>query len=124
MDCALAFEGRVVLKSSGHPVVGAEVVVLGTNVTQITGADGAFTWEPTPVTPFEVLVVLPGGRYMRPFTVVAIPADGPVVIEVEPIAEESVIVTAGAAPTIEATPANGGTIVPKAGHRVPPAAST
>ncbi len=110
---ASAFEGRVVLKTSGKPVVGAEVVVLGTNVTQITGEGGVFTWEPTPVPPFEVLVVLPGGRYMRPFTVAAIPAEGPVSIEVEPIAEESVIVTAGAAPTIEATPGNGTTIVPK-----------
>ncbi len=110
---ASAFEGRVVLKKSGRPVVGAEVVVLGTNVTQITGEGGVFTWEPTPVAPFEVLVVLPGGRYMRPFTVAAIPAEGPVSIEVEPIVEESVIVTAGAAPTIEATPGNGTTIVPK-----------
>src|SRR5262245_19788150 len=109
-----AFEARVIFKASGDPVEGAEVTVLTSNVTQITAADGTFKWEPTPVPPFEVLVVLPGGRYMRPFTVVAIPEDGPVVIEVEPIAEESVIVTAGAAPTIEATPANGTTIVPKA----------
>ena len=109
-----AFEAKVVFKASGDPVSGAEVTVLTSNVTQITTADGTFRWEPTPVLPFEVLVVLPGGRYMRPFTVDAIPTDGPVVIEVEPIAEESVIVTAGAAPQIEATPANGTTIVPKA----------
>jgi outer membrane receptor protein involved in Fe transport len=108
-----AFEGRVVLKSSGDPIVGAEVAVLGANVTQVTGSNGNFNWEPTPVAPFEVLVVLPGGRYMRPVTVVSIPADGPVVIAVEPLVEESVIVTAGAAPTIESTPASGTTIVPK-----------
>jgi hemoglobin/transferrin/lactoferrin receptor protein len=108
-----AFEGRVVFKATGDPVAGAEVTVLTSNVTQITSSDGTFRWEPTPALPFEVLVVLPGGRYMRPFSVVGFPADGPVVIEVEPIAEESVIVTAGAAPTIEATPANGTTIVPK-----------
>ena len=109
-----AFEAKVVLKASGSPVGGAEVSVLTSNVTRITAPDGTFTWEPTPVTPFEVLVVLPGGRYMRPFTVETIPAAGPVIIEIEPMAEESVIVTAGAAPTIEATPANGTTIVPKA----------
>ena len=108
-----AFEAKVVHKASGDPVSGAEVSVLTTNVTQITSTDGTFTWEPTPVVPFEVLVVLPDGRYMRPVTVSAIPKDGPVLIEVEPTAEESVIVTAGAAPTIEATPANGTTIVPK-----------
>ena len=109
-----AFEARVVFKASGDPVAGAEVTVLTSNVTQITSSDGRFSWAPNPVPPFEVLVVLPGGRYMRPFTVAEIPADGLVVIEVEPIAEESVIVTAGAAPTIEATPASGTTIVPKA----------
>jgi outer membrane receptor protein involved in Fe transport len=112
-SAALAFEGKVVLKSSGAPVVGAEVSVLGSNVTQITGSGGVFAWEPTPVPPFEVLVVLPGGRYMRPVRVSSIPTDGPVVIAVEPLVEESVIVTAGAAPTIEATPASGATIVPK-----------
>jgi hemoglobin/transferrin/lactoferrin receptor protein len=111
---ALAFEGRVVLKTGGAPVAGAEVSVLGRNVTQITGSDGSFVWEPTPVPPFEVLVVLPGGQYMRPFLVTSIPSTGPVLIEIEPIAEESVIVTAGAAPQIDATPANGTTIVPKA----------
>ncbi len=110
---ASAFEGKVVLKSTGAPIVGAEVSVLGSNVTQITGAGGVFHWEPTPAPPFEVLVVLPGGRYMRPVSVASIPADGPVVVAVEPIVEESVIVTAGAAPTIEATPASGATIVPK-----------
>jgi outer membrane receptor protein involved in Fe transport len=109
-----AFEGQVILKSNKAPVAGAQVTVLTSNVTQITGDTGNFRWEPNPVAPFDVLVVLPGGRYMRPFTVTRIPADGPVVIEVEPLAEESVIVTAGAAPTIDSTPANGTTIVPKA----------
>jgi hypothetical protein len=110
---ALGFEGRVVLKATGEPVAGAEVTVLTTNATQITSSSGTFFWEPTPVAPFEVLVVLPAGRYMRPFLVTSVPPGGPVVIAVEPLTEESIIVTAGAAPTIEATPANGTTIVPK-----------
>ena len=57
-----AFEAKVVFKASGDPVAGAEVTVLSSNVTQITAADGTFRWEPTPVVPFEVLVVLPGGK--------------------------------------------------------------
>ena len=110
---ATAFEGRVILKGTGDPVAGAEVSVLGTNVTLITDARGTFVWEPSPVPPFEVLVVLPGGRYMRPVFVPSLPPGGPVDIVLEPLVEESVIVTAGASPTIESTPASGTTIVPK-----------
>lgn len=109
-----AFEGRVVLRGTGAPVAGAEVSVLGWNVVQLTDSGGSFTWEPTPAPPFEVLVVLPGGRYMRPVLVEKLPDQGPVTIEVAPLAEESVTVTAGAAPTIESSPVNGTTIVPKA----------
>lgn len=109
---ASAFEGRVVLPS-GAPVAGAEVSILGWTGTQRTDADGRFTWQPSPAPPFEVLVVLPGGRYMKPFAVAALPESGPVVIAVKPLAEEAVTVTAGAAPMIESAPANATTIVPK-----------
>lgn len=112
-SAASAFEGRVVLPS-GAPVAGAEVSILGWSATQRTDADGRFTWQPTPAPPFEVLVVLPGGRYMRPFPVTKLPESGPVTIQVQPLAEESVTVTAGAAPTIESAPAAATTIVPKA----------
>jgi hemoglobin/transferrin/lactoferrin receptor protein len=81
--------------------------------TQITGPDGGFQWVPDPAPPFEVLIVLPGGRYMKPFLVSSLPREGPVMIEVEPLLEESVSVTAGAAPSIESAPANATTIVPK-----------
>ena len=109
---ASAFEGRVVLPS-GAPVVGAEVSILGWTGTQRTDADGRFRWQPSPAPPFEVLVVLPGGRYMKPFPVAALPESGPVVISVQPLVEEAVTVTAGAAPAIESAPANATAIVPK-----------
>jgi outer membrane receptor protein involved in Fe transport len=110
---ALALEGRVVLRATGAPIAGAEISLLGWTGTQRTDADGRFTWQPSPAPPFEVLVVLPGGRYMKPFAVASLPESGPVVIAVQPLAEEAVIVTAGAAPTIESAPANATTIVPK-----------
>ncbi|MGH9364574.1 MAG: TonB-dependent receptor [Thermoanaerobaculia bacterium] len=109
---ASAFEGRVVLPS-GAPVAGAEVSILGLNGAERTDSDGRFTWRPSPPPPFEVLVVLPGGRYMKPIRIETLPETGPVAIEVMPLAEESVTVTAGAAPTLEASPANGTTIVPR-----------
>ncbi len=101
------------LQSSGAPVAGAEVSILGWNGVQRTDADGRFTWKPSPPPPFEVLVVLPGGRYMKPIRVETVPETGPATIEVQPLADESVTVTAGAAPTITSSPANGTTIVPK-----------
>lgn len=111
---ATAFEGRVVFQGSGSPVAGAEVSILGSNAVRRTDPNGTFTWDPSPRPPFEVLVVLPGGRYMKPVRIETIPASGPVIIEVLPLAEESVTVTAGAAPTIASTPASGTTLVPRA----------
>jgi outer membrane receptor protein involved in Fe transport len=110
---ALALEGRVVLRATGAPIAGAEISLLGSTGTQRTDAAGTFTWLPTPAPPFEVLVVLPGGQYMKPFRVEKLPEEGPVTIAVEPIAEESVTVTAGAAPSIESAPAAGTAIVPR-----------
>ena len=57
--------------------------------------------------------MLPGGRYMKPIRVETVPETGPATIEVQPLADESVTVTAGAAPTITSSPANGTTIVPQ-----------
>lgn len=111
---ALGLQGRVVMEATGTPIAGAEVSVLGLTGAQRTDTDGRFLWLPDPVAPFEVLIVLPGGRYMKPFLVTSIPAGGLVTIPVRPIVEESVSVTAGAAPSIESPPANGTTIVPKA----------
>ncbi|MGH9367092.1 MAG: TonB-dependent receptor [Thermoanaerobaculia bacterium] len=107
-----AFEGRVTLAGSGKPAAGAEVSVLGTNRVERTDADGRFRWEPSPTPPFEVLVVLPGGRYMKSVLVAILPASGPVGIEVAPLAAESVAVT-GSAPTIESPPVSASTIVPR-----------
>src|SRR6476646_5452972 len=111
---ALGLQGRVVMDATGTPIAGAEVSVLGLTGAQRTDADGRFLWLPDPVAPFEVLIVLPGGQYMKPFLVTSVPTGEPVTIAVRPIVEESVSVTAGAAPSIESPPANGTTIVPKA----------
>ena len=111
---AFGLQGRVVMEATGTPIAGAEVSVLGLTGALRTDTDGRFLWLPDPVAPFEVLIVLPGGQYMKPFLVTSVPAGGLVTIPVRPIVEESVTVTAGAAPSIESPPANGTTIVPKA----------
>ena len=119
-QAALGLEGRVVMKASGTPIEGAEVSLLGLTGMQRTDAEGRFMWFPQPVAPFEVLVVLPGGRYMKPFLITSIPADGPVIIAVEPLVEESVLVTAGAGAIGRVAAGQRGNDRAEGGHRVAP----
>jgi iron complex outermembrane receptor protein len=100
---AAALTGRVV-NGAGAPVSGAEVSILGRPGTAVTDADGRFTWTPDPPVPFEVLVVAPGGMFMKPILVERLEAGQVLVLTVESLVSERVIVS-GAAPDIEATPA-------------------
>lgn len=103
---AWALEGRVINRASGQPIARAEVTILGLPGVTLTDADGRFTWKPDPNPPFEILVVLPGGRFMRPVFVETLPREGEVlVVAVVPLAEETVTVI-GSAPSIESTPAS------------------
>jgi iron complex outermembrane receptor protein len=100
---ALGFRGRVV-DQDGTPVVNATVSILGRTGEAITDKDGRFVWQPDPPVPFEILVVAPGGLFMKPRLIAALPGGGdPVVITVEALVSERVTVS-GAAPDIEATP--------------------
>jgi outer membrane receptor protein involved in Fe transport len=105
-----AFEGRVVTRA-GVAVAGAEVTVLGRPGSAITDAQGRFTLQPDPRPPFEVLVLLPGGRAVRPLRLESLAAAEEVVLEVDVAFEDAVTVTAGAAPRIESTPASGTTLL-------------
>src|SRR5688572_19392338 len=108
---ASAFEGRVVKKEGGLPVADAEVAVLGRAGSVRTDADGRFRWTPDPQPPFEVLVVLPGGGYAKPIRVDTL-TGGMVTLEIASALEESVMVVAGSAPSVDAAPASGVTVVP------------
>jgi outer membrane receptor protein involved in Fe transport len=107
---AHGLEGRVVLKEGAVPVADAEVSVLGRSGHVLSDAEGRFQLTPSPRPPFEVLVVLPGGRYARPIRVGTL-SDAPLTLEVEWQIEESVTVTAGAAPSVEGGPASGVTLL-------------
>ena len=112
LPCPLAaFQGRVI-DQNGDPVAGADVALLGHAGAARTDQDGGFVWTPDPATPFEVLVVLPNGTYMSPFVVNDIP-DGVLTIRVKPLLTESVMVTSGAAPNIDAPPGSATTSVPQ-----------
>jgi outer membrane receptor protein involved in Fe transport len=111
---ALALEGRVIDAATKDPVARAEISILGRPGSAVTDADGRFTWHPDPAPPFEVLVVLPGERYTKPVLVEALPASGPLIVEVSALVTEAVTVTAGAAPDIQTTPGNGATLLTRA----------
>ena len=62
-------------------------------------------WTPDPAPPFEVLVIAPGGIYMKPVLVERL-TDNVVELVVEPMVRELVTVS-GSAGSIETTPAAG-----------------
>ncbi len=109
-QAASALEGRVVLKDGGQPVADAQVSLLGRTGYVPTDAEGRFVLTPTPSVPFEVLVVLPGGRVLAPIRVETLPG-GPWALEVTWQLEESITVAEPAAPGIDGAPASGLTML-------------
>lgn len=109
---ALALEGRVVDAATGKPIAHAEVAILGRPGVVHTDADGRFTWKPDPAPPFEVLVILPGERFTKPVLVEALPKGGVLEVRISALVTETVTVTAGAAPDIEATLGSSTTLLP------------
>lgn len=105
------FEARIIDKNSGKPIANAEVTILGHPGERFTDADGKVAWSPAPPPPFEVLVILPGGVFMKPILVERLPSSGAIDLAVESMLNESVTVAAGAAPSIETTPASGTTLL-------------
>jgi outer membrane receptor protein involved in Fe transport len=99
---AEAFEGRIV-DTQGNPIAGAEVTILGRAGESRTNADGRFTWVPDPPPPFEVLVIAPGGVYMKPVLVESLPAGRVLELTVAPLVNEYVTVS-GSAASIETSP--------------------
>jgi hemoglobin/transferrin/lactoferrin receptor protein len=114
--------GRVLDRETGRPIARAEVSILGYPGERLTDAEGRFTWQPAPPPPFELLIVLPGGRYTRPVLVERF-GDDVVEIFVESLVTEAVTVAAGAAPTILSTPGSGTTAVTVAELRARAAAT-
>lgn len=105
------FKGRLVHKSDRTAIAGAEVMIVGLTGAVKTDADGRFTWNPNPAPPFEVLVILPGGRVTRPTLVTTHDWSAVLTIEIESVLNESVTVTAGVAPSIDATAGAGMTML-------------
>jgi hemoglobin/transferrin/lactoferrin receptor protein len=103
------FEGQVVQEADRKPVAGALVSIVGETGTAKTNASGHFSWSPVPPTPFQVILVLPGGQVARPVVISTIES-GVTIIPVAAIADEAVTVL-GVAPSIETAPASAMTVL-------------
>jgi hemoglobin/transferrin/lactoferrin receptor protein len=110
-EAAEALEGRVVDAETGAALAHVTVSVVGRSQTARSDAEGNFVLVPDPQPPFEVFATLPGGGYAKPVRIEALPAEGPLVVRLEPSLTESLAVTAGAAPGIRTAPAAGTTVV-------------
>lgn len=99
-----AFEGRV-LGPDGRPLAGAQVTILGRTGAVVTNGDGQFQWTPDPAPPFEILVVGPGGVYMKPVLIEQL-SEGVLEIKVAPFLNE-VVTVSGSAASIVTAPAAG-----------------
>ncbi len=100
---AEAFQGQLIDRRTGRPMVGADVAIGGLAGTVRTDQNGRFTWAPDPAPPFDIIVMLPGGRLAKPVRILTRPDASPLVIQVDPSVEEHVSVT-GSAPSVDAPP--------------------
>lgn len=106
-ETAQASEGRLVDKKTGAPIVNASVLVVGSGGEAKTDAEGRFTIKPDPQVPFELVVVVDGGRMARPVRVERLDQNGMFVIELDMVLDAGVneqLTVTGVAPSIEATP--------------------
>jgi len=100
-----AFEGRL-LDKDGQPLAGVHVTVAGRGGAVRTDAEGRFRILPDPQLPATLIIVGTRGEIFPPMLVSSISA-GTNDLRVEPAFQESVTVTSGTTPNIDAPPAAG-----------------
>jgi outer membrane receptor protein involved in Fe transport len=106
-ETAEASQGRLVDKKTGAPIANASVLVVGSGGEAKSDADGRFVIKPDPQVPFELVVIVDGGRMARPVRVEQVDANGQFVIELEAVLDSGIneqLTVTGVAPSIEATP--------------------
>jgi outer membrane receptor protein involved in Fe transport len=116
---AAALECRVV-SPDGNALAGARVTVIGRGEMLVSDGDGRFDLEPVPQVPFVLFIARPDGVALRPVTVLELPEDGPLTVEVRPVGE-TVTVFSGVIPDLELPPAVAATVMGRGdlGQRLP-----
>jgi iron complex outermembrane receptor protein len=101
---AQAFEGRL-LQPNGAPAAGYRISVVGLTLAVTAGPDGRFRIVPTPALPFRLVATSPAGEVSPPIEVTEVPASGIPELLIPEQFRDSITVTTGVAPNIEAPPA-------------------
>jgi outer membrane receptor protein involved in Fe transport len=116
---AAALECRVVLPD-GSALSGARITVIGRSELLVADGDGRFNLDPVPEIPFVLFIARPDGVALRPVTVVEVPEQGPLRVEVAPVGE-TVTVVSGVIPDLELPPAVAATVMGRGdlGQRLP-----
>ena len=107
----VALECRV-LTTNEVAISGARVTVIDSGNSLVADKNGFFVLDPVPDLPFVLFVARPDGVALRPVTIAAIPAEGPLTILVEPLGE-TVTVVSGVIPDLELPPAVASTVMGK-----------
>jgi outer membrane receptor protein involved in Fe transport len=100
---AFSWDG-VLLGVDGAPMRGARVQVLGQREVVLVQKDGTFSIASDIAPPFDLLITRTDGVVIQPIRVDALPAEGPLTLQVEPAMRGNVAVL-GAAPDLELPPA-------------------
>ena len=116
---AAALECRVV-SPDGAALSGARVNVVGRGEMLVADGDGRFELNPVPDLPFVLFIARPDGVALQPVTVVQIPEQGLLTVEVAPVGE-TVTVVSGVVPDLELPPAVAATVMGRGdlGQRLP-----
>lgn len=108
-EFSFALDLRVV-GLDGNPLAGARVTVIGTSGSWVADNEGQLTIEPDPELPLILFIARPDGVALRPVTVVELPENGVLNVEVE-AAGETVTVISGVVPDLELPPAMAATVL-------------
>jgi outer membrane receptor protein involved in Fe transport len=109
-SAARALEG-LLLQPDGTPAAGYEVSVVGRSITVTTNAQGRFVISPDPRLPFQVVALGPQGEVSPVMDVTSLPESGGLELVLPATFRDSVTVTTGVAPGLEAPPAAATTLV-------------
>src|SRR5688572_2337613 len=94
------FEARL-LSAQGKPIVGAQVSIVGRSGSVRTDVAGRFTLNPDPLLPATLIVIGSRGEVFPPLRLTELSSE----IRLDSAFRETLTVTSGAAPHVEAPPA-------------------
>jgi outer membrane receptor protein involved in Fe transport len=106
---AAAWDG-VLLLPDGRPAADSHISISGVTGSARADAQGRFVLHGERV-PLTLIVIGPRGEIYPPMTVTEIPSGGPLTIQLEAVLQETVTVSSGVAPNIEAPPAAGTSVI-------------